>query len=92
MDSEIDHKVFTLAKEDFNEVAIQLFKKQYQENSVYQQYVNALQVDVNSVVQYKQIPFLPISFFKTHRVACNNFEPEVVFESSGTTQAATSTS
>lgn len=31
------------------------------------------------------IPFLPISFFKTHRVTISDLEPEVTFESSGTT-------
>jgi hypothetical protein len=32
-----------------------------------------------------QIPFLPISFFKTHKVYAGNDEPAVVFTSSGTT-------
>lgn len=36
------------------------------------------------------IPFLPISFFKTHPVACGDFEPEMVFESSGTSQTVSS--
>jgi hypothetical protein len=37
-----------------------------------------------------QIPFLPISFFKTHAVRSGNFIPEAVFESSGTTQTGNS--
>jgi hypothetical protein len=36
------------------------------------------------------IPALPVSFFKTHNVATTVFSPELVFESSGTTQAVTS--
>ena len=34
--------------------------------------------------ELSQIPFLPVSFFKTHRVT-GNFDPEIIFESSGTT-------
>lgn len=33
----------------------------------------------------EEIPFLPVEFFKTHKVLCKGLEPEVVFESSGTT-------
>ena len=36
------------------------------------------------------IPFLPISFFKSHTVSTGSFEPEQVFESSGTTQTTNS--
>jgi hypothetical protein len=36
------------------------------------------------------IPFLPVSFFKTHEVVTTDFEPEFVFESSGTTQTVSS--
>ena len=38
----------------------------------------------------EKIPFLPISFFKTHEVKTTDFIPEIVFESSGTTGANTS--
>ncbi len=36
------------------------------------------------------IPSLPISFFKTHEVITTQFEPQTVFESSGTTQTVQS--
>lgn len=36
------------------------------------------------------IPFLPISFFKSHTVSSGTFEPQQVFESSGTTQTTNS--
>jgi hypothetical protein len=36
------------------------------------------------------IPFLPISFFKSHTVITGSFEPRLVFESSGTTQTTNS--
>ena len=34
--------------------------------------------------------FLPISFFKSHNIVSTTFEPEIVFESSGTTQTINS--
>ena len=36
------------------------------------------------------IPFLPISFFKSHTVSTGEYEPQQVFESSGTTQTTNS--
>ena len=47
--------------------------------------MDALQIDTASVLRLKQIPFLPISFFKSQAVQSGDFEPEVIFESSGTT-------
>ncbi|MBA4058446.1 MAG: acyl transferase [Marivirga sp.] len=38
----------------------------------------------------EQIPFLPISFFKHHLIQSSNWEPEVTFTSSGTTNTRTS--
>ena len=52
---------------------------------VYKQYTNALQIDPDAVQTIDQIPFLPIRFFKSHRIQTTIFEPATVFESSGTT-------
>lgn len=41
-------------------------------------------------MQLNDVPFLPISFFKTHEVKTTSFEPELKFESSGTTGMASS--
>lgn len=43
-----------------------------------------------NVTSIEAIPFLPVSFFKTHRVTSTDFEPEIIFESSGTTGSDTS--
>jgi hypothetical protein len=68
----------------------ELFRFQYLTNSLYRAYVDALKIDPAGVQEISQIPFLPIQFFKSHRVVCGEFEPEVVFESSGTTQTQNS--
>jgi hypothetical protein len=52
--------------------------------------VDALGVSESKVYHPEQIPFLPVSFFKTHKIITGDFEEEVVFESSGTTGMETS--
>lgn len=74
----------------FEEKALQLFRFQYQNNNVYRQWCSILGVEVNSVNSLTAIPFLPVSFFKTHKVVTTSFEPEVIFTSSGTTQTINS--
>ena len=64
-----------------------MFRYQHQHNTVYRQYCDLLKIDTRTVDALHKIPFLPISFFKTHAVKTTNFEPETVFESSGTTQS-----
>ena len=57
---------------------------------MYQAFVNAIGIAPETVDSIEEIPFLPISFFKTHQVKTTDFEPEIIFESSGTTGANTS--
>ena len=69
----------------FNEKALELFKFQYQDNAFYRNYANRFAATPATVKELAQIPFLPVSFFKTEVVATGAFEPEIIFESSGTT-------
>ncbi len=78
-------KIFTVTEAGFDQLALEIFHFQYQNNAVYRQYVQALQVQPQQVKQVSQIPFLPIRFFKSHTVTTNNFVPQHIFESSGTT-------
>lgn len=57
---------------------------------MYRAYVDAIRVSPETVDSIEKIPFLPISFFKTHRVMTTDFNPEIIFESSGTTGENTS--
>ena len=47
-------------------------------------------MDVSTIDTIEKIPFLPIAFFKTHRITTTDFEPQLIFESSGTTQTTNS--
>lgn len=77
-------------KLDFKLTALTVFQFQYKKNAVYKKYVDALGVNVEHVNVIEKIPFLPIRFFKTHQVTSTHFEPEIIFESSGTTETINS--
>jgi phenylacetate-coenzyme A ligase PaaK-like adenylate-forming protein len=79
--------IFTLSTEqEFNRLALSVFRFQYQNNDVYRSFVNSLNVKAEAIEQYSQIPFLPIEFFKTKDVICNVKKEEfIVFTSSATT-------
>ena len=87
---ETEKRIFVASADNFNDLAVELFKFQYHNNSIYRQYCDALKINTQSVVSIKKIPFLPISFFKTHAVKATAFEAQTIFESSGTTQSITS--
>lgn len=73
-----------------DDVILELFRFQYANNKVYYDWCNALNRPSEIIHSVEDIPFLPISFFKTHRVVSGEFEPELLFESSGTTQTINS--
>jgi hypothetical protein len=75
---------------DFLQKSLELFHFQYAHNALYKRFADALNCDAAKVNAIDQIPFLPISFFKQFPVTTTHFEPQVVFESSGTTGMATS--
>lgn len=74
----------------FEEMALEVFQFQAKHVSIYKDYLRLLKIAPHSIIDYKKIPFLPISFFKTHDVIAEGFSPEIVFSSSGTTGQQTS--
>ena len=70
---------------NFEEKALALFRHQYNNVTIYKEYCDCLKVKVNSIDQLTDIPFLPISFFRSHRVLDTNKSEALLFESSGTT-------
>ncbi len=72
-------------EEQFRNAAMALFRRQGVDNPIYRKFLSHLGIDVQEVGDILKIPFLPISFFKTHLLQTGSFIPEVVFESSGTT-------
>ncbi|GGA86998.1 LuxE/PaaK family acyltransferase [Puia dinghuensis] len=70
---------------DFTSQALELFRFQFTHNALYRRYAETLGVNPAAVARLEDIPFLPVSFFKTHAVKTTDFIPETVFTSSGTT-------
>ncbi len=70
---------------EFEKHALALFKYQFENNDVYHSFCLGVKITPDKVKSIHQIPFLPISFFKTHDVITTPFIPEKVFRSSGTT-------
>jgi hypothetical protein len=66
-------------------MALEVFHFQYRNNPVYRQYTDSLHIDPESIDSVTRIPFLPIQFFKSTEIKTTEFEPEIIFESSGTT-------
>lgn len=87
---DLERDIFAASGENFNELALALFQFQYEKNEVYRNYCNTLHINPAEVTSVEKIPFLPISFFKTHKVTTTSFEPEAIFESSGTTASINS--
>jgi hypothetical protein len=83
---DLEKRIFAASPEDFLPLAIEVFKFQHGNNSIYRQYCDSLNVKAQDVDSLEKIPFLPISFFKTHEVTSTAFEKAFFFESSGTTQ------
>jgi hypothetical protein len=68
---------------NFTDFALSTFQSQLSKTPVYSQFCKALGKNSIHISHWNEIPFLPISFFKTHRVCAD--KPIVhIFESSGT--------
>ena len=69
----------------FTKKALELFKFQFEENPVYRSFCDLLYKHPSDVQKLEDIPFLPIEFFKTHKVVSSTKEIQHTFTSSGTT-------
>lgn len=79
-------QVFSIRNdEQFTDIALQVFRFQAQNCNVYREFITNLKVDPEAVTNIARIPFLPISFFKSHEVLSSTEKAQVTFTSSGTT-------
>lgn len=82
--------IYSVNAGSFDEIALRLFHFQAIHNKVYAEYLDNLGVDPRQVKSTAEIPFLPITFFKTREVKTGQWNEDVVFTSSGTTGSQTS--
>jgi len=82
MDS-FNQRVFQISNdEEFTKLALEIYQYQSTNNPVYQEFVERLKIPYPTKIQ--EIPFLPISFFKSHKVRCYTNQHPLIFKSSGT--------
>lgn len=78
--------LFEINFRNFNEKALELFRFQSQNNEIYKKYLTHLRIDPLQILSLYQIPFLPIEFFKNHKITTGtDWKVETYFQSSGTT-------
>jgi phenylacetate-coenzyme A ligase PaaK-like adenylate-forming protein len=85
------HDIFTISNQkQFEKIALKVFRFQHENNKVYREFCDFLNVEKGAVKSIEQIPFLPIQFFKSHDVVSSTDAIQQTFTSSGTTGMITS--
>ncbi len=69
----------------FENLALQIFKYQAENNVVYKEFISYININPLNINYLKDIPFLPIQFFKTHRIVSSKTQIKTTFLSSSTT-------
>ncbi|MBC7757618.1 MAG: acyl transferase [Phormidesmis sp. FL-bin-119] len=78
-------RIFSIQNfQEFETLAFETFYYQVQNCEIYSNFVRNLGIEPRTVKSLKNIPFLPIEFFKTQNVISSFDQPEEVFTSSGT--------
>ena len=75
---------------EFQRLALQIFNYQFENNKTYRSFCDLLYVHPADVKELKDIPFLPIRFFKSHDVLSSSEVIQQTFLSSGTTGSTSS--
>ena len=76
-------RIYNINEHDFDTVAADLWRFQYNGNILYRDYCNLL--GVSSLINAAAAPFLPITMFRDHVVKTGEWEAQTIFRSSGTT-------
>ena len=85
------NQIFNITNaEEFNQQAMAIYHQQANHNPVYAKYISTLNHHVNEEKGLASIPFIPIRFFKSHRVITGDNQYQKIFCSSGTTGKNTS--
>jgi len=72
-----------ISQADFEKIALEVYRFQIENCEIYRNFVQ--QLNRKAPEKISEIPFLPISFFKTHEVRSKTKQTEILFMSSGTT-------
>lgn len=78
-------KLYKVNESTFLNIALETFRFQARHNAVYKSFVETLGLPIDGISTLEKIPFVPISFFKSHTLKSGDWIPEGLFTSSGTT-------
>ncbi|MDC9721242.1 MAG: acyl transferase [Urechidicola sp.] len=82
----IQSSIFNItSKKQFEQRALEVFRFQTKNCKVYHDFLRFLKIDIRGISNIKEIPFLPIQFFKSHKVLSSKKTIQQTFLSSGTT-------
>ncbi len=80
---QLEQAIFEIKSQaDFEKIALEVYRFQIEHCEIYRDFVK--QLNRKTPEKISEIPFLPISFFKTHEVRSKTKETEILFMSSGT--------
>ena len=74
------------SKKEFEKYCIEIFNYQLKNNNVYREFCKFTCKNSNNIKSSIEIPFLPIQFYKTHKIVSSKKKIEKIFFSSGTTK------
>ena len=81
---QLENQIFSISsKENFRKTALEIYRFQKKNCAIYREYLHFLNHPEPKSLE--EIPFLPISFFKTHSVVTEDLPIQFDFLSSGTT-------
>jgi phenylacetate-coenzyme A ligase PaaK-like adenylate-forming protein len=80
-----ESQLYAANDSSFEDIALQLFRFQAENNAVYKTFLQNLGVKSDKIRSLYAIPFMPVSFFKHHVIKSASWTAETVFESSSTT-------
>lgn len=83
-------KIQSVQADQFTNVALEVFRFQATHNPLYREYLRLIKRPIDSVTDWREIPYLPIQFFKQYKIQTGSWVPSRIFTSSGTTGITTS--
>lgn len=84
------NKIFSITSPEMENLCLEIFYWQYQHNLVYRQWCQSVGIKTAAVQSIQQIPFLPVSLYKSQKITSTLFLEEKIFKSSGTTRITNS--
>ena len=84
--SDLHNRIFSIrSQKEFLEAALEVFHYQFVHNSVCLDFCKNLRRGKDTVRSVEEIPFLPVEFFRNHKIVTSDSPIQMVFESSCTT-------